>query len=101
MIQATSNRQHRSIKKCALARKYKDIMRKVYKEFQAMFFALHGPLAHWETMHRESNALLLVDAARKALGERSTEFRSFSKDIMAEMGAASDEGGVLRYMIAC
>jgi hypothetical protein len=89
-----------SIAKSALAHKHKDILRKVYKEFQAMFFSLHGPSAHWESVHRQSNALLLVDAARKALGEHSPEFRSFSKDIMAEL-VPSDEGGeALRYLLS-
>ena len=65
-----------------------------------MFFSLHGASPHWESAHRESNALLLVDAARKVLGERSTEFRSFSKDIMAEMEQSDDGRVVLRYLLA-
>lgn len=92
MIQpeATSKRKRRSIKLSSLASKHKSIMRAVYKEFQAMFFSLYGPSARWETVHRESNALLLIDAARKAFGERSTEFRDFSKDVLAEMSAEGD-----------
>ena len=65
-----------------------------------MFFSLYGPSAHWETVHRESNAFLLVDAARKALGERSPEFRSFSKDIMSEIEHSDEGGEALRYLLA-
>ena len=75
-------------------------MRRVYKEFQAMFFSLYGHSPQWECTHRHSNVLLLVDAARKVLGERSTEFRNFSKDIMAEMGQSDEGGAVLRYLLA-
>jgi len=86
------HRRSRSIKNCQLARKHGHIMRAVYKEFQGMFFSLHGPLSRWESVHRESNALLLIDAARKALGADSSEFRIFSKDILSQIG----EGGEIR-----
>ena len=36
-----------------------------------MFFSLYGASPQWECTHRHSNALLLVDAARKVLGEGS------------------------------
>ena len=54
---------------------------------------IYGNGTHaWESVHRESNALLLIDAARKALGADSSEFRMFSKDILSQIG----EGGELR-----
>ena len=65
-----------------------------------MFLSLHGPSPEWESIHRQSNALLLVDAARKVLGAGSPEFRSFSKDIMAEMGPSGEGGAVIRYFLA-
>ena len=75
-------------------------MRPIYKEFQAMFFSLHGSSSRWDSVHRESNALLLIDAARKVLGERSSEFRNFSKDILSEMGPSDEGGAALRYLLA-
>ena len=94
MIQEPKKRggRRRSIKACALAEKHKKVLQPVYKEFQAMFLSLHGSSPRWESVNRHNNALLIIDAARVALGERCSEFINIRNDIRSEMGKTSDDG---------
>lgn len=92
-------RHRRSIAGSALAQKHKNVLRGIYKSFQALQFSLNGPYFQWETVHRVSNARLLVDAARRALGEHSPEYRSFRKDIEKEIRVSRDGDETVRYSL--
>ena len=94
-------RTRRSIAGCQLAQRHKAVLRDVYREFkfQALHFSLSGPYFHWETVHRVSNARLLLDAASRALGEHSKEYRSFMKDVTAEFRKSRDGDVTVRYSL--
>ena len=89
----------RSIAGCQLAQRHKAVLRDVYREFQALHFSLNGPYFQWETVHRVSNARLLLDAASRALGEHSKEYRSFMKDVTAEFRKSRDGDVTVRYSL--
>ena len=94
-------RNRRPITSSELARRYKAVLRGISRSFQALQFSSNGPYFEWETVHRVSNARLLVDAARRALGadNRDSEYRNFKKDIEKEIRTSRDGDETVRYSL--
>ena len=57
------------------------------------------PYFQWETVHRVSNARLLLDAASQALGEHSKEYQNFMKDVTTEFRKSRDGDVTVRYSL--
>ena len=92
-------RNRRSITSSELARRYKAVLRDIYRSFQALQFSSNGPYFKWETVHRVSNARLLVDAARRALGVDSKIYSRFRKDVEMEFRTSRDGDETVRYSL--
>ena len=90
-------RHRRPITGSELAQKHKKVFRDIYRSFQALQFSLNSLYFEWETVHRVSNARLLVNAARLALGVDSKEHHTFRMDVEKEIRTSRDGDETVKY----
>ena len=89
-----SYNRRKSIKESKFATKHADLLKPVYKYYQAMQFAVHGANFQWEACHRVRSVRLLLDAAKQC--HTPEDFTVFKKAVEAELLNDDDEP---RYFI--
>jgi len=75
--------RRKSIKESKFAAKYSDLLKPVYKYYQAMQFAAHGAHFQWEANHRARCVYMLLDAAKEC--HKTDTYTIFKNAVEAEL----------------
>ena len=75
--------RRKSIKESKFAKKYSELLKPVYKYYQAMQFAAHGAHFQWEANHRARCVYMLLDAAKEC--HNSETYTIFKNAVEAEL----------------
>ena len=75
--------KRKSIKESDFANTYAELLRPIYKYYQAMQFATHGHCFPWDATNRKACVQMLLDAARESLTREA--YTQFKKDVQAEL----------------
>lgn len=75
--------RRKSIKDSKFATKYSELLKPVYKYYQAMQFAAHGAHFQWEANHRARCVDMLLDAAKEC--HNSETYTIFKNAVEAEL----------------
>ena len=84
--------KRKSIKQSEFAATHAELLRPIYKYYQAMQFATHGHCFPWDATNRKACVQVLLDAARESLTREA--YTQFKKDVQAELIGTD---GALRY----
>jgi len=84
--------KRKSIKQSEFAATHAELLRPIYKYYQAMQFATHGHCFPWDATNRKACVQMLLDAARESLTREA--YTQFKKDVQAELIGTD---GALRY----
>lgn len=79
-----SKNRRKSIKESKFAEIHSELLKPVYKYYQAMHFATYGANFQWEATHRARCVRILLDAAKECHGDKE-EFSVFEKAVEAEL----------------
>ena len=75
--------KRKSIKESIFAAKHEEVLKPIYKYYQAMQFAMHGHNFMWDAVRRKACVQMLIDAARVC--HPSDIFTRFKKAVEAEL----------------
>ena len=91
--QLSSSGKRKSIKESGFAATYADLLKPIYKYYQAMMLATFGHRFQWDAINRKVCVRMLIDAARECHPPRET-YTHFKKAVEAELLGPD---GALRY----
>ena len=75
--------RRKSIKESEFAVQYADLLKPIYKYYQAMQFSTYGAHFQWESNHRKRCVQMLLDAAKEC--HNNTDYICFKKAVQAEL----------------
>ena len=78
-----STGKRKSSKESIFAAKHAEVLRPIYKSYQAMMFATHGHNFQWDAVKRKGCVQMLIDAARQC--HPSETYTRFKKAVVAEL----------------
>jgi hypothetical protein len=88
----SSSGKRKSIKESGFAATYAELLKPIYKYYQAMMLATFGHRFQWDAINRKACVRMLIDAAREC-HPRET-YTHFKKAVEAELLGPD---GALRY----
>jgi hypothetical protein len=88
----SSSGKRKSIKESGFAETHAQVLKPIYKFYQAMQFATHGHCFPWDATNRKACVQMLLDAARQC--HSSETYTPFKKAVEAECTGVD---GMLRY----
>ena len=78
-----STGKRKSIKESIFAAKHAEVLKPIYKSYQAMQFATHGHSFMWDAVKRKACVQMLLDAARECHPRQT--YTRFKKAVEAEL----------------
>ena len=82
-LQWSGGNRRKSIKESGFAVKYADLIKPIYKYYQAMQFSTYGAHFQWESNYRKRCVQMLLDAAKEC--HNNTDYICFKKAVHAEL----------------
>jgi hypothetical protein len=86
---AGAGNRRKSIKESNFAAQHADLLKPIYKYYQAMQFAIHGAHFQWEACNSVRCVRLLLDAAKQC--HTPEDFTVFKKAVEAELDSDDDQ----------
>lgn len=94
---AGAGNRRKSIKESNFAAQHADLLKPIYKYYQAMQFSTYGADFQWEANCRSRCVLMLLDAAKVAL--HTEKYNRFKKAVMAEFVEDTPRYSPLRLLM--
>jgi tRNA U38,U39,U40 pseudouridine synthase TruA len=79
----SSSGKRKSIKESIFAVEHAEVLKPIYKYYQAMMFATHGHNFMWDAVRRKACVQMLLDAARECHSRET--YTRFKKAVEAEL----------------